>query len=450
MSLAASPAQPVVWHEGLFLAPQHFQQDERHLRWRLARLARSLHPHAWGLSALAIDGQALAHGAFALVAAEGIMPDGLAFSAGGDEAAPPSRQVELPAASDRFGVFLVAAAERAGAIAASVDGMVDGRPTRWRRLLREVRDEHGSGAREIPVAVPNLRLAFEGEPLDDAVWIRIAEVGRAPGGGLSLLDGFAPPSLSIAASAPLRACLRRVSEMAAARIAELSAQRRARARGQVEIAAADTVAYLALQALSAAMPAIVQAARVGDAHPAAVHAEVARLAGALCALSLERSAAELPEYRHETPLLGLLELEQVLRDLLTAGSSARGTTLPSRRPEERVVAAELPEHALDGARLFVAVHADLPAERLLRDVPLKAKIAALGRLDALIAQALRGLRLAFIAVPPAEVPARPGWTYFEIAREGDEWIAARDARSLAIALPAELASATIEFLAVRP
>ena len=56
------PTSKVLWGEGLFLRPQHFQQQDAYHEWRLAETARALHPFAWGLRRLHVDTDALATG----------------------------------------------------------------------------------------------------------------------------------------------------------------------------------------------------------------------------------------------------------------------------------------------------------------------------------------------------------------------------------------------------
>ncbi len=42
----------VLWTEGLFLQPHHFQQADRYTEALVAGLARRIVPYAWGVSAL--------------------------------------------------------------------------------------------------------------------------------------------------------------------------------------------------------------------------------------------------------------------------------------------------------------------------------------------------------------------------------------------------------------
>src|SRR5690348_10980817 len=53
------PPSKVLWGEGLFLRPQHFQQQDRYHEARLNDTAHALHPYCWGVRKLELDHDAL-------------------------------------------------------------------------------------------------------------------------------------------------------------------------------------------------------------------------------------------------------------------------------------------------------------------------------------------------------------------------------------------------------
>src|SRR5215467_7349388 len=69
----------VVWSEGLFLRPQHFQQQERYLEAYVEGRAAALRQHSWGLTELEIERDLLAIGKLGLRRARGVFPDGTPF-----------------------------------------------------------------------------------------------------------------------------------------------------------------------------------------------------------------------------------------------------------------------------------------------------------------------------------------------------------------------------------
>jgi len=70
----------VVWSQGMFLLPHHFQQEARHVEYTIDMRLRSTGPHAWGFFELALDAGMLAIGRVGIARASGILPDGTPFS----------------------------------------------------------------------------------------------------------------------------------------------------------------------------------------------------------------------------------------------------------------------------------------------------------------------------------------------------------------------------------
>jgi len=69
----------VVWHEGLFLRPQHLQQQERFNQHWLEGRSQGLRVYNWGLTHLEIDEQLLKLGKIAISRAQGVFSDGTPF-----------------------------------------------------------------------------------------------------------------------------------------------------------------------------------------------------------------------------------------------------------------------------------------------------------------------------------------------------------------------------------
>jgi predicted component of type VI protein secretion system len=55
------PLSPMFWGPGMFLQPQHFQQQDRYHEARLRRYVHWLTPFGWGVKSLVINETALQH-----------------------------------------------------------------------------------------------------------------------------------------------------------------------------------------------------------------------------------------------------------------------------------------------------------------------------------------------------------------------------------------------------
>src|SRR3954454_25356329 len=87
--------QRMIWSEGLFLEPQHFQQHDRFLEHLVRSHLRATEAWSWGWAAVMLDEIALALGKVGLASAFGVRPEGTAFSFPDDAAAPPP--LDIPA-----------------------------------------------------------------------------------------------------------------------------------------------------------------------------------------------------------------------------------------------------------------------------------------------------------------------------------------------------------------
>ena len=299
------PTHPVLWHEGMFLGPQHFQQAERHAAATAASALRALRALHHGVLRLELDGRALAGGDVALVAVEGILPDGSPVSALTPDDLPPARPVaEAFAATrtERAGVWLALPLSGDGAVAVSDDGVHQGRHTRFRRRAQSLPDASPGGIdRDVVLAAANLRLLFDHEARDGHTALRVAEIVRAPAGGFAIAEDFAPPCLRLGASGVLAGTVRRIAEILVARSSEMAAHRRSRTQGLVEFSVSELANFLMLLTVNGHLPRLLNQLHSGSAHPEDVYLGLATLAGQLMTLADEGHPKDLPALRARPP-----------------------------------------------------------------------------------------------------------------------------------------------------
>ena len=70
------PSDAIQWHEGMLLAPQHFQQQDLRSTAMLQYRISAANPFYWGLNQLELDQNRLGNGEFYVSRVEGILPDG--------------------------------------------------------------------------------------------------------------------------------------------------------------------------------------------------------------------------------------------------------------------------------------------------------------------------------------------------------------------------------------
>src|ERR1700739_4322398 len=84
----------VVWFEGMYLGPQHFQTQRLSFEDLIHFTSSNLWFEPHGFSGCELDSEALRNGTVALVHARGIFQDGLVFNVPESDSPPPVRLLE--------------------------------------------------------------------------------------------------------------------------------------------------------------------------------------------------------------------------------------------------------------------------------------------------------------------------------------------------------------------
>src|SRR5512140_1940305 len=127
----------VVWSEGLFLKPHHFQQQERYHERYVESRVEALRSFGWGFVELQIDRDLLSIGKLALRRATGVFPDGTPFRMPDDYPLPPPLEV---GAQVRDQVVYLATPLRAPSALDVSSGNSNDVITRHRAVDSDVRD----------------------------------------------------------------------------------------------------------------------------------------------------------------------------------------------------------------------------------------------------------------------------------------------------------------------
>ncbi|MBI4565366.1 MAG: type VI secretion system baseplate subunit TssK [Planctomycetes bacterium] len=445
--------QKVLWSEGMFLVPQHFQQWDRYFENLIHQRTRALQPLGWGVSSLQIREEALVGGEFSVARCSAILPDGLLVDVPDLDEAPAARPVgpHFESKKDRLGVYLGIPVAKPGTALCAADGSASDRPTRYQKRLVTVNDANtGAGEREITAARKSLRILFEGEAQDDYTTLKIAELIRTATGAFALGEGYVPPCLYVSASPHLQTILRRILEILSSKSSELSKQRRQRSQGLVEFTMSEAANFWFLHTVNAYIPALMHYFNRSQVHPEAVYLELARLAGELYTFAGEGHPKDVPAYAHEDPASTFIGLEETIRKLMETVIPTRCVPIALEKTRESLYTGRVPdEQMLEKAQFYIAVMAGVPEEKIVREVPLKAKVSSLDRVPQLITQALRGMPVKHLATLPAEIPAQPGRTYFHLQKMGEHWDAVRASRTMSIFIPPEFTGLKLELMAVK-
>ena len=98
-----------LWHEGLILTQQHFQQQERWTEFALRQFTTAALAQPWGTLDVEVDEDALSAGRFKLSRLKLRFPDGTPIDTSVAQALPPARDLTQGVSAERQSVTVLAA-----------------------------------------------------------------------------------------------------------------------------------------------------------------------------------------------------------------------------------------------------------------------------------------------------------------------------------------------------
>ncbi len=442
-----SEKNKVVWSEGLFLRPQHLQQQERYFERYVEGRAGNLLRHGWGFLELELDRDLLAIGKLALRRARGVFPDGTPFNMPGDDALP--LPLEVPAqARDRI-AYLALPVRRDGAVEVSRKADA-GKLTRYALREWEARDATRETSERVPLEVAGLqaRIVLQDGAFEDLTHIPVAQVREVRSDRSVLLDeGCMPTALDVAACPPLSQFLGELLGMVKQRADVLSAVVTATGRG----GAAEFGEFLRLQTMNRYEPLLLHGSRVQPLHPEQLYCLLLELVGELATLdSATRRPPQLPAYRQDSLRETFEPLIQTLRGYLSATQLSKVVAIPIEQRQPGLYVAKVADTSLfDQATFMLAVRADQPAEAVRRNFASMAKIAPVTLLKRYVENITPGIGLQPISVLPPSIPYHAGYVYYELDRGHESWRDLNGAGAFGIFVPEAFPALELEMWAMR-
>jgi type VI secretion system protein ImpJ len=449
-----SKYRKIVWNEGMLLTPHHFQQWDNYHEDLLDSRVRSMMPYEYGVLELRVNNEAIANGSFQITACRAVLPDGLMINVPDAEAVPDLRPVgnHFPVEAEKLGVHLAIPAKKTGEANFQANGGPAGSNVRFLQEGAMVKDET-TGANEQPVAFArsNLRIIFDDELRDGFTSLKIAELERTPTGQLKISESYIPPILKISASEWLVSITRQLIEILITKSGSLGEQRRQTNASLADFTASETAVFWLLNTINSSIPAMAHYFRSPLVHPEKLYLEMAGLAGRLMTFSLEYHPKDIVRYDHDDLYFTFSNLSAQLRELLETVIPSRCVPIPLEKTRETLYVGRIEdERLLKEAAFFLGVRAQMPEAKLIEGVPRVVKIASRDVIDSVIGSALPGVVLTYTNPPPAPIPTRVGFKYFQLDSIGPYWNGIAGSKVISVYVPSEIPDEKLELYAVKP
>lgn len=438
----------VLWTEGLFLQPHHFQQADRHTAALIAGVARHLVPYGWGVSALELDDAALKVGQIALRSVAGLTQDGTVFRVPQAEDHPPA--LEVPPNIKDCVVMLTVPQRRQGAQEVDLTG-AEQSASRLRPGEVEVTDTMSLDRKAVTLGVGKMRLqlALAVDDMADKLAIPIARIIEVrPDREVVLDTAFIPSCLDVRAAYPLTSFLRELEGLLGHRVTALAGRI---SDGGTTRGVAEIQDFLLLMVCNRVLPLIRHLGTIENVHPAVVFAEGVKLAGELATfMAPDKRAPDIPAYAHHDLTRSFAPLIRVLRQYLSSVLEQTAVSIPLEPRKYGISVGLIADRKLLTTAGFVlAVKADIPDETVRRHFAGQVKIGPVEEIRQLVNSALPGIGLRPLPVAPRQIPYHAGVVYFQLEEASPYWSRMTTSGGIAVHVSGDYPGLSMELWAIR-
>jgi type VI secretion system protein ImpJ len=186
-------------------------------------------------------------------------------------------------------------------------------------------------------------------------------------------------------------------------------------------------------------------------HPEKLYLEMSSLIGKLMTFSLDMQPKDIVKYDHDDLYFTFSNLSHQLRQLLETVIPSRCVAIPLEKTRDTLYVGRIDdERLLKEAGFYLAVRAQMPEAKLIEGVPRVVKIASRDVIDSVIGSALPGVVLTLASPPPAPIPARVGFKYFQLDNIGPYWNGIAGSKVISVFVPNDIPDEKVELYAVKP
>ncbi len=432
--------RPLLWHQGLLLQPQHFQQLELHFQSLLYPFHKQLQPYFWGIADLQLQNDALQNRMFEIVGLEAIFPDGTRAVFPGNSVIQPrsfdSVDFDLEGGGKPFKVYLGLKKFRpSGPNATSTGGEAD----LYSIATRFVCPDDPEDVEDLYLGGPPAKTRFlqyvlkifwesELEQLGDYWLLPVAQL-ELEGERVRSSPDFIPPAFSLAGSEKLHRLFKSIQEMITSRCRILEIYKIFRDVSTTGIEAVSLRNLLALTVINRYIPAFHHLLETPAIHPWTAYGLLRQFVGELSTFSdridalgrLADGRQLLPAYDHRELGLCFSEARRLVQELLNAIVVGEESVVHLAR-EGNDFKGQIPTEAFGQATRFIlAVTCPADSETVIDSLTNLAKVGSLEEMPTMIARALPGIPLIWQETAPPGLPERPDVFYLALKADHPLW-----------------------------
>lgn len=429
-----SQTQPIFWHQGMFLQPQHFQQSEKHITHQIDTLKQNMAPWMWGFIQLDLSSEAIQSKRIKLHEAQLFLEDGTYIEldknayvaersiegAEIDPERPNTVYLALKQESNfSSNVTKIGDISEAHSVKTRFFTFVNPTQSQDRYVQGDVAETH-----ELILKL-DIVLESEKEQYSEYSLIPFCQV-ELDGENYKLVQDYIPPCLNIHANTRLAKQVSELKDELAGRAIQLKTGQ-AMLGSQIDN---NALRYrFSLQALSRYVPRLNHEVSTPNIQPWSIYGGLKELIGEISTFTsdinllgeTQDGESLLPDYSHNNAGECFDKARLLINRLLNEISVGPQFLVELKR-EEQAFSCDIPKDFFeDKADFYLIINSTENWDDFSHSFFTTAKLASQNTIDILVERSLPGIGLIHSPTAPAGLPKKDGAQYVRIDIHDDEW-----------------------------
>jgi len=412
-------ANRVIWHEGMFLQPQHMQQLDRSIDARIHTRFLALDNNYWGFTELTLDLDLLSVGKIGIRSCSGIFPDGTIFDAPHTDKPPETLVVQ----EGWKNCMLYLAMPIRQSHGTEVGAKDSDKPHRYNVVTKTLKDyvDGSDFENDVQVGSTAIKILTEHDDLSEHVCLPIGKIEEARANNQIKLEdnNLNIVWLNTKKSLSLSNFISEVHDLLNQRAEMLSA----RLLDTQQTGSAEVKDIMILQLVNRYEPIFHYLRNKDPLHPETLFKHLIQLMGDLATFTANtRRPIEPPVYTHDNLLNTFKPIVMELRRSLNVVLEQNAISiLMQNRGNGYWVGTINDKQLLNKASFILAIYAEIPPDEIKRLVQKQIKVAPTEMIQTLVSKALPGIPVHPLPRTPSGVPYYPSYVYFNLAPNSDLW-----------------------------
>jgi type VI secretion system protein ImpJ len=423
----------VVWSEGMFVRPQHFQQQDRYLESLISRFPHPYAQYCYGLYDFSINPDLLDQGKFGLLSARGVFPDGTPFIIPEHDKMP--SPVHVPEDLKNKKIYL-----------AIPNGAVD----RYNKNVARISNAYDDmdEPADIELATLRVRFLFEDDDRSDYSCIAIAKIIEVrPDKKCRLDTQYIPALLNIKCVPRLSQFVEEMHGLLQHR-ADVLASRLTNAQQSESSVIAD---FMLLQLANKYEAKFLHESRRLEVHPESLYTLLISVMSEIATYTCDKRRPPVQvAYQHADLNVSFTAIMNELRQSLSMVLEQHAVAITLIQQNYGVYVAEINDtELLQSATMVLAIHADMPVDDLKSALVRQVKFSSVDKVRDLVSRGLPGVTLTPLAIAPRQIPYHANFAYFELEKKGAHWDDILKSGSMALHMGGQFSNLRMELWAIR-